>query len=69
MRGFERVPRLDQQQKEMKMKTETTETKQPKRIGRPPLGKRAMTNAERQQRYRDLKRAQVAELLRLTGNT
>ncbi len=47
----------------------TTETTQPKRIGRPPVGTRAMTNAERQQRYRDLRRAEVAELLRLTDNT
>lgn len=44
----------------------TSETKQPNKIGRPPVGKRAMTNAERQQRYRDLRRAEVAELLRVT---
>lgn len=40
-----------------------TETKQPKKIGRPPVGKRAMTNAERQQRWRDRVKADSARLL------
>jgi hypothetical protein len=37
--------------------------KQPKKIGRPTVGKRAMTNAERQQRWRDRVRADAARLL------
>jgi len=40
-----------------------TETKQPKKIGRPTVGKRAMTNAERQQRWRDKVKADAQKLL------
>jgi hypothetical protein len=40
-----------------------TETKSQKKIGRPPVYKVAMTNRERQQRYRDKVKADAEKLL------
>lgn len=38
--------------------------KQQKKMGRPPIFKRAMTNRERQQRWRDRVRAEAQALLK-----
>lgn len=42
-----------------------TETKTPKKIGRPRIYKEPMTTAERQQRWRDRVRSDALELLAL----
>lgn len=41
-----------------------TENKQPKRMGRPPKPGGAMTNAQRQQKWRDRVKAEAQALLR-----
>ena len=41
------------------------EIKQAKKMGRPSIGKRAMTPAERQQRYRDRIKREAHELVKL----
>lgn len=41
----------------------TTETKQPKKIGRPRVYAQPMSNKERQQRYRDKVKADAQKLL------
>jgi len=41
-----------------------TETKQPKRMGRPPKPGGAMSNRERQQRWRDRVKAEAQALLK-----
>lgn len=41
----------------------TTENKQPKKMGRPTVGTVAMTNAQRQQRWRDRVKADAHKLL------
>jgi hypothetical protein len=40
-----------------------SKTKLPKKMGRPPVGPRAMTNAERQQRWRNKVLADAQKLL------
>jgi hypothetical protein len=45
----------------MKIKQEKKATK----MGRPAIGKRAMTNSERQQRYRDRIKREAHELVKL----
>lgn len=39
-------------------------TKQPKKMGRPPINKVAMSSAERQKRYRERIKTEAHEMLR-----
>ena len=58
---------MDTMMDKPKQKDTTMATKPQKKMGRPTVGTRAMTNRERQQRWRDRVKAEAQALLQQVG--